>query len=193
MKDSNQPKKSLINKLTFITLLTLVFVGCSTVETTSLNEERAIETSPTQTDSNQNNQAGIIESGWQIPLPEKKRTLKKSIVTRVSEDGKNIKVTTTECAPINDFIYEEKLTDYQKTKLISGELQLKTFIENKVNEKIFWYTIFAKQTESNEQKSDNSSHNHIFVYRIVDKDGDGKFETRVSDSSEILVPKWAIE
>ena len=109
-----------------------------------------------------------------------------------SEGGGNGKVTITYYKPTTNFIYNED--PVQGTVLVRGDLEVVDFIENKVKEKIFAYTIFARKAKVSQGSMDNnSSHDHTFVYRILDKDGDGKFETLLTDSSKILIPKWVMQ
>lgn len=183
-------------RISYIVIFAVFHLGCSTATTTSLKDETGINFSPTPAPKNFNNDEGIIlkEKGWQIPSPRKKQKSKIKESIMKSEDGKDIKVTATFYTPIENFIYEENPLDANgEVILVHGKLKLMNFVEIKVEENVFLYTISARKTEAKEPIYNSTSHNHIFGYQIVDRDGDGKFETLLTDGSKFLVPVWALQ
>lgn len=190
-------KTFIIFKPYVIAFLTVVFIGCSTVNTTSINDELNTNISPTPNleETPKKNDGRIVnEEGWQIPPREKRRKLRERVIDMLSEDGKNFKVTITQYVPIGGFIYsEESLLNEQKTTQLRGNLSMAGFTEFKLKEKVFLYTIMAITRKPETQKGDNTTHERHFGYQIVDRDGDGKFETLITDKSKFLVPAWAID
>ena len=68
-------KKFIIFKTFLIVFLTVVFIGCSTVNTTSINDELNTNISPTPNleETPKENDGRIVkEEGWQIPPLGKK-------------------------------------------------------------------------------------------------------------------------
>lgn len=186
MKDSKQSKVSFTQNISIVFILTMLLLGCSTVKTVSQSNVELIQPSHIQTNPGQSSQNRIInEKGWQSPPSRHRRKIKTTVSNRISEDGNNINVTSSYYTQNEKFIYSEKIKSFDE------DFELQTYIENKVKNKIFWYTIFARKVPVNTKQTVNSSHNHPFVYGIIDTDGDGIFETKVIDGSEILVPNWA--
>ena len=182
-----------LNKYSLLGFI-IILVGCSYANTGALKDRSEIKLSSTPSSVIQDSDSKYIkETGWQVPLPEKKKIVKTSKATIDSESGKHVEIVITAYAPIDDFLFRiEPDNPYQKKGLFDEVLKLESIEEIKVKERIFWYTIFARKAKFGEQKSNNISHEHAFVYRILDKDGDGKFETLLTDSSKILVPQWAV-
>lgn len=178
----------------FIIFAVLLF-GCSTESISSLNNKLEIKTSPSLTPPNtpQNYEAKFIrEEGWKIPMPE--RAKKMRIIEREvkSENGKMVKRTLTIYNPIGEFSFQrESSTSSSGIQIPSESLELESIWEIKINGKIYSYTVVARKAKLNEQTDNSVLTRHAFPYRYFDTDGDGKFETLVTDDSNILVPSWA--
>jgi hypothetical protein len=129
-------------------------------------------------------------------MPKKRERGDTRIQSFTSESGKSIKVTRTTYYPVDDFYFtDEPFTPEVARQLVGGTLQLKLIDELKVNGKIFAYVINVTSMMSHAQSNSNSLHNgHPFGYPILDKDGDGKFETLLPDDDvELQVPAWVSE
>jgi hypothetical protein len=174
-------------------LLAVLFVGCSTVNTSSLDSKLEVEVSPypSPPSSPQIYEAKFIrQEGWKIPLPEKRkktRTIERDVK---SENGKSVKRILTIYIPKDDFFYQREVgISNSGNELKSELLKLQSIWEIKANEKKYSYTITARKAKPDEQED----HQHDFIYRYFDLDGDGKFETLISNDSEVLVPSWATQ
>lgn len=144
---------------------------------------------PTPPNLPQNDDGRIVkEEGWQIPSPKEKREIGTKLIDMISEDRKSVRVMTTNYAPVEKTIYSEK-TDDARVTLVRDNLILGNFVEYKAKGKVFLYTIFARRPMSEKQEI-GSSNEKIFVYQIVDRDGDGKFETLLIKNSKFLTPSW---
>jgi hypothetical protein len=168
------------------------FISCSTVKTSSVSNKLEINASPQPTPSvsQQNYEARFIrQEGYKIPFPEKKR--KTRVIERevMSENGKKVKRTIILFAS-GDFLFQrESGTSNSGIEIPSEMLKLKGIWELKIKDKIYSYTITAHNATPNKL----IDHEHDFIYRYFDMDGDGKFEMLVTDDSEVLVPEWATQ
>jgi hypothetical protein len=111
-----------------------------------------------------------------------------------SEDGKKVEVERVIYGSRKLFFFEMEMSSRSRETQSNNELlKLESVYEFKVKKRAFFYSIFARQAKPDAQIGRPIPAMHMFVYRILDKDGDGKFETLVSDDSKIIVPKWASE
>jgi hypothetical protein len=174
-------------------MFVFLFGGCSTVNTASLNNQLNLTATSTPIAQNSPDGEGRIikEAGWQVPAPKEKKKIRTNIISMAAEDGRKVDVSITEYVHEKDVLYTE--TPVPGTTLVRGALRLANFSELKVKEKIFLYTIFARPVRPQEESNDNSSHDHMFVYQIVDRNGDSIFETLLIGKSKFLVPNWALE
>jgi hypothetical protein len=180
-------------RIQFIMFLSVFLAGCSAANTTLQNSNPEKKSAPVEQNQNRVSDNRIIKAeGWQIPSPEKKEQVRKKTKSLNSDEGDAFEVTLTYYVPTERFIYREKPLNDNQIILVKGELELFDFIEYRVKDKIFAYTIFARRYKI-DQPNDNSSHEHKFVYRILDSNGDGKFETLLTDNSELLVPQWILK
>lgn len=180
-------------KICGFVLFAVFSFDCSTVNTSSFSNklETKILPSPTPTDSPQNHEAKYINpDGWEIPLPEKRkktRVIERDVKT---EDGKIAKRTLTIYSPTDDFFFHRESFS-QDSEITTGLLKLQGIYELKVKEKVYGYTIYAQKTIPDEQTGKHTSIGPTFFYQCFDTDGDGKFETLVTDTSGMLIPSWA--
>lgn len=80
-------------------------------------------------------------------------------------------------------------TSEEERQLVGGVLKLLFITEFSVNGKVYSYDIGARIA-----KPANHADEIGFGYRIVDFDGDGKFETMLTDDDiELKVPSWATD
>lgn len=178
----------------FVLFVVFLF-GCSTVSTSSLDNELETKASPSPMlpNSPQNYEGKFIkQEGWKIPLPDKKekmRVIERDVMT---ENGMKVKRTITIYNPIGDFFFQrESSTSISGSQLKSESLQIQSIWEVKIKEKIYSYTVIARKATPDKQTDESVLTKFEFPYRYFDIDGDGKFETLVTDGSEILVPSWA--
>jgi len=170
---------------------------CSTVNTTLLNNKLEINTSvtPIPPDSLQKYEAKFVkEEGWEIPLPEKRKATRTIEREAKSENGTSVKRMLTVYIPIDAFFFQrEPYASGLDKEMTTGLLRLQAIYELKVKEKIYGYTIYAQKTALDEQTRKSVPSGKIFFYQCFDTDGDGKFETLVTDQSGISVPDWVTQ
>jgi hypothetical protein len=130
----------------------------------------------------------INETGWKVPQKNDTETSPTTVKTINSVEGKPFKVKTTYFTPNNPVFYTEELFSENVTRL-QGELVLKGFEEFRLNDKVYLYSIGAKEKENINQQNINA-HNEMLEYQILDTDGDGIFETLIDNGSGVLIPKW---
>jgi hypothetical protein len=131
----------------------------------------------------------INETGWKIPQAKDARTGTPIVKKIDSVEGKTFNVKIHSFIPNEKILYTEELFSENVTRL-HGELVLDLFKEHRLNDKVYLYSIVAKENESINQKNVND-HNDKLIYQILDNDGDGIFETLIDNSSTVLIPKWA--
>jgi hypothetical protein len=130
----------------------------------------------------------INETGWQVPQTRDTEIGTPTVKKINSIEGKPFKVKTIYFAPNNEVLYTEELFSENVTRL-HGELVLHGFEEFRLNDKVYLYSIVAKENEDINQKNINA-HNEKLIYQILDNDGDGIFETLIDNDSTVLIPKW---
>lgn len=137
----------------------------------------------------------IKKSGWE--KPSRRDTYidgnyDRGSVERLTKSGKRVRTSgvcygyRTPSLYSEDFYYEGRDLDYLK-----GTLEPFSFIEERANGKIFFYSVFAQKSVSS-PLSNNDPHEDPFSYQIMDTDGDGVFETLLGDYDEIVVPDWVL-
>ncbi len=133
------------------------------------------------------NGAFINRDGWFVPDTAKKNTWKATsdLKNTNTEQGKPVQVSITTFNPNSQVFYDEPFFAKGVTQLY-GELELKRFEEYRANDKVYSFLITAKN-----RKLEVSDHNEMMVYRIVDTDGDGTFETLFDEHRDVPVPMWA--
>lgn len=130
----------------------------------------------------------INENGWQVPQTKdtKSWTPKEKKINSI--EGKPFNVKITFFNPNENVLYTEELFSENVTRL-HGELVLNSFEEFRLNDKVYLYSIVAKENEDINQKNINAR-NDMLIYQILDNDGDGIFETLIDNDSTVLLPKW---
>lgn len=181
-------------KILVFLLFTAFSGGCSTASTVSreLSEMKYPPNPEAQNTVQINESRSVKKEGWQLPKAEKQKQVRKTVIDSYLENGDKIKVTTTDYAPIKDFFTEEPFASLGKNQAFRLT-KINLIRESKVNGKIFCYTIFAKATKPNEKTGKPIAVGSDFIYQYVDRDGDGKFETLVTDGSVYPVPSWVTQ
>lgn len=126
----------------------------------------------------------INTDGWQIPMPTKKKSDGERVTNGTTANGSKVNVIISYYIPTKTFLYNLKIDRAFQDRAVAGIVKIESLGELKANNKIFGYTINARRTEENQLG---------FGYRIYDSDGDGKFETMVTDNSAFQVPSWILK
>ncbi|MEZ5422882.1 MAG: hypothetical protein R2682_07280 [Pyrinomonadaceae bacterium] len=177
-------------KLYGVVAVAVLLVGCSLGKPAPPANEAAIRISPVSVQEGKD--AQVRNGGWMIPLPENREQIRQSFSDAESEDGKPVKIAITDLVPKDVFFFTQTPSDAASpNSLLSGLLKLELIQELRVRAKTYCYLIYARRTKTDEQTGKPSPIGQMFVYRILDKDGDGKFETLSADDSRALVPEWA--
>jgi hypothetical protein len=177
-----------------ILLLITFIMGCRTVQPNSSGNKAEITPSPRPKLVDNSKTAGgrvVRKDGWKVPMPTKKKLFESIVDSVASNNGKAVKVTkNTYVTEEEDFIFtNDPFTSEEERQLVGGLLKLLFIKEFRVNGKVYAYDIGVRIAKPA---------NHIdeigFGYRIVDFDGDGKFETMLPDDDvELKVPAWAAD
>ena len=202
-------------------LLSLVFCGlvlsCSkpiednnvrTQDLTSAIPTAAVEPTPDQMVASGSlpNQMDVVlfdgrnyikKSGWMLPsrkgIFEDKSYVDWNGNARTTAAGKPVKTTSTHYIYRNgwyyslDFSFDGRDLDYMK-----GNFRADNFMERRVNGRVYMYYIGAEKILP--RSPSNSYHEDPFIYRLMDTDGDGIFETLLGGSDEpVIVPNWVLK
>lgn len=133
----------------------------------------------------------INETGWRVPQTKDTKSWTPIVKKIKSIEGKSFNVKVNYFLPNEKVLYTEELFSENVTRL-HGELVLDSFEEFRLNDKVYLYSIVAKENEDINQKNTNA-HNEKLIYQILDNDGDGIFETLIDNGSNVLIPKWCIK
>ncbi len=184
----------------FSFIFLLFSVGCNGVQPQNLNNVINVTPTPPMeeiVETSNGNRKFINPGGWQIPMPmpEDRKKTKESKTYGTTSDGERVDMTITFYAPIKDFFYTLVIDPAFREHAVGGDLILELIGELKTNGKVYGYSIFARQVAPKDKDGNftASDHNHMFVYRCYDSDGDGKFETLLTDSSPYFVPDWVLK
>lgn len=132
------------------------------------------------------------KSGWKTPSRNDTyidESYDQGTVEGTTKNGKQVRTHTifyryrTPWLHSQDFYYERGDLDYLK-----GKLESLSFLETSVNGKVFMYSITVGPLIMNDL-----DHRDPFGYQIQDRDGDGIFETLLSDDADIVVPNWVLK
>lgn len=137
----------------------------------------------------------INDAGWPIPMPEKKAQVRVRETTGSAESGEQIAIEISDYAPEGEFAYPSELTGYPhlEARAKDGLLLLQMISELKCNNRIYGYSVFSAPGEKDAQTGTVKRKGHMFVYRLFDSDGDGRFETMITDSSSFKIPAWVLK
>jgi hypothetical protein len=185
-----------INSMRKITTLAIALVfwllaGHSTACFSHQPDLLKIQTpTPTPTNSKSENKIFtefVNEEGWTVPLPTSANKHSVNIVQLSTTDKQNVNVSISSFIGLNDFRFKYgSINSEQKEYLSLDELRLVSLKEFRVGRNVFSYVIMAEKLTSKEHNFGS----HPFLYKILDKDGDGKFETLFPGDSDNLVPAW---
>lgn len=136
--------------------------------------------------TNSREQNSVKAEGW--ILPQKDCELVQFNSEERREEGEDGSEILTHFRPESVCIYTESSAN--RKSLLNGRLRLLKVLEVKFNERVFMYVIDAWPQNDIAHNNNNSHSVRPFSYRIFDSDGDGKFETLVSDGVVIKPPRW---
>lgn len=182
--------------------------GVKPLETAASNPQVNLQNAPTPTVESKStpNPKDVVrfdgtnyikKSGWKVPSRNDTYvddTYDQGNVKRMTENGKQVEMKTVNYlykAPwlySQDFYFEGRELDYMKGSLSAGH-----FFEMSVNGKVFMYTIGGNEKVVPPPGSNSDPHKDPFGYQIMDKDGDGIFETLLGPFDEIIVPNWVLK
>ena len=167
--------------LTIILLLTvMIFGGCKTSQ--SLRGKR------TPTIQKVGEDYFVKPGGWDLlPLGELKKG-ESSISHQPGADGKLIAINLTKLYPLSEIITDEPLVSVGYNL---GDLKTLSVIKCEMKGRVFEYSVQAVKVMTEEKTLKIVENGSPLFYRYYDMDGDGLFETLVTDSSDVLVPDWA--
>ncbi|MBK8812835.1 MAG: hypothetical protein IPN69_19185 [Acidobacteria bacterium] len=182
--------------LTILSILLFCGFGSSLFIVSQCSDQRSSTNRQTiQTDTPRisverlENGSFINRNGWYVPDTANTRKATPDVKNSSSEQGKPVQVLITTFTPNNSVLYMEEFFANGVTRLY-GELVLTRFEEYRANDKVYSFRITAKNRETAAQVNVRD-HNEMLLYRIVDSDGDGTFETLFDDDREVAVPNWA--
>lgn len=183
----------LLFKIPIMIALLLFTISCSPLGAHSI-ENTAVEVSATPEPKKPDGSDRIIKpSGWRVPSRNDTRIGDQSVETAAAADGTRTEVKGAYFTPTNEIVYEEMPVEGALSK-VQDELKLIHFRELSLKGRVYLYEITARKYASIGQLNNNASHEEIFTYRILDNDGDGKFETLVTKpDSKVMIPKWLLD
>ncbi len=179
-------------------VLTLLVSSCSKtagVNNAAKNVVKDANTTEKQQPSNSEDEVPIPRmnqakaSGWQVPPPNRD-VVRKSVADMQTTTGKQVKVTSTDYS----YAYENPWSYSEDFRDLRGPVKLESvfFSEYSGKGRVFMYSIMAKEVRA-PPVSNRVPHEDSFVYKIMDADGDGIFETLLGDYDEIIVPNWVVK
>lgn len=130
----------------------------------------------------------IKATGWDMPHLAGLRTGESSISHQPGDDGKLIAINLTNLYPASDVITDEPLASVGY-KL--GVFKLVSMVKCDINGHVFEYSQQVTSVISDQKSGKIVENGTPYFFRYYDMDGDGLFETLVTDSSDIMVPDWA--
>lgn len=134
----------------------------------------------------------INKEGWHVPLPPESKNGPKNMIRSTSASGSEVDVVVIVMVNFKNYRFTYgTMNEEQKNYLGEGELKLVALKELRVGRNVFAYVIMAETIDNGMKMSGNEPHQHPFLYRIFDRDGDGKFETLFPGDSDNFVPEWA--
>jgi hypothetical protein len=180
------------------TLLTFVFamsiLACSSGRV-DLKDRSGLPLAPQtghpETSANSKGQGKPLAHKCQIPNPPQTSVVRVRFYQAPTNAGKRVKVRITDLISKEDFYFEQSaLTPEQE---LGGLQKLEMLRRFDVNGMVFSYSIFERKAgrESANQKPGDLG--RLLPINCLDADGDGEFETAVTDNAELVVPDWAVK
>lgn len=161
----------------------LFFLACSS------QEQKVVEEISSQTEIKpkiyrDENGNFINEDGWE--LPKKKIVVSTENITEIV-DGKKLNRVLVRYELKERFFTENPLTFVNNQNF--GMIELRNLMAFKgKNQKPYCYSSIAQQAKKDEETNKFVSFGVGFIYRLCDKDGDGKYET--NPLKDFPIPDW---
>ncbi len=165
--------------ITFFLLTSIVFTGCKPARASRPNGNRVQHVSE---------DTYVKPDGWEIPAPNELKTGDSGTSHQRSADGDLIPITFTNYYPVGEIVTSEpgSLVGYE-----FGETKVQSVTSCSINGRIFEYSVLAASIKTSKRAGNTGETGAPFFYRYYDLNGDGLFETLVTDSSDVPVPDWA--
>ena len=135
----------------------------------------------------------INESGWPIPSTVDFKLTTKSETTIRSVDGRPIRVETKHLRPNGESVYIAPPMPNGVSSRMELALDVDGLAEFSVKGKVYLYEIMVEPQFNRGPSSPNTNRINglLFIFQLVDQDGDGKFETMFDKQADVPVPRWA--
>ncbi len=134
----------------------------------------------------------IKKSGWNTPSRNDTYidgSYDQGDVMYSTESGKLVRTNTIHYIYRNPWAFSQEFYfDGRELDYLEGRLESLGFLEMSGNGKVFMYSITVGPLILNDL-----DHRDPFGYRIQDRDGDGIFESLLSDDADIVVPNWVLK
>jgi hypothetical protein len=131
----------------------------------------------------------INDDGWSIPDLRSAKINETTEIQFKDRFGNERKVKVIHFS-LND---KTKKEPYSLTTFNFGKMQLFSVRQWKIGNKIFAYIITARRVEYEQSEKKYMPNGMAFMFGFLDEDGDGKFETLLSDpDSDLSIPQWVL-
>ncbi|MBS1770060.1 MAG: hypothetical protein JSS77_10395 [Acidobacteria bacterium] len=129
----------------------------------------------------------VNENGWTLPVLETREIRRRSTERLNDSFGNSVEVDVADYVP-DDLVIDEPFDligrKYGKVRILS----VRRFARS---EKAFAYQFSAQKAAFDSETNRFEGSGLIFIYFLVDEDGDGKFEAFLGDQRlPLIVPRW---
>lgn len=169
-----------------------LWVSCSSDPSQSKNHEVGPTGTPFVSSSDASITKFINVAGWHVPMPQRMKKGPENTLHSKSVDGSEILVTATTMVGFREYRFTQGAQELVRNGYPDlGELRLVALKQLSVSGKIFSYVIMAESLKQETSSMVGNAHSRRpFYYKILDSDGDGKFETLYPGNSDNIVPGW---
>lgn len=162
-------------------------LGCNSTTAERIENAAGVVTTPTISLLGSDKQF-VKEAGWKVPSKKNTQTGSKISEKIESANDKTVEVDSTYFTPKDPITFSEEVPEESR---LHGELQLIHFEEYRVGKKTYLYRLTVVKTEESSKVADNR-YIPPFNYVILDKDGDGVFETLIDGRNTPPPPAWVV-
>lgn len=134
----------------------------------------------------------LNSEGWHVPVPPDLADGPTSKSRMSVANGNEVYVTIAWMKWSGEYYFNYGGGDaIKKFGLSENRLKLTSLRQLRVGKKVFAYVVMFEKTSSDDHDRSNSGIRHpSSMYKIRDKDGDGKFEELFPGDSDGVVPDW---
>lgn len=134
----------------------------------------------------------LNSEGWHVPVPPDLAEGPTSKSRMSLANGNEVDVTIAWMKWSGEYFFNYGGGDaIKKFGLSENRLKLTSLRQLRVGKKVFAYVVMYEKTSSDDHHRSNSGIRHpSLMYKIRDKDGDGKFEELFPGDSDGFVPDW---